>query len=1406
VGPPEEEVVALYLGIDVGSVSANTVVMTEDCQVAEEHYTRLQGQPLSMVKSVLEGILSRVPAHRLAGVACTGTGGKIVAELLGGVFFNEIVAQSKSIEFFHPTVRTIIDIGGEDSKLILLEQENGRFRIDDFSMNTLCAAGTGSFLDQQASRLGLTIEEFGQLALKSENPPRIAGRCSVFAKSDMIHLQQIATPDYDIVAGLCYALARNFKSNIGRGRKFGRPIAFHGGVAANAGMKRAFLDILDLRDGELIIPTYHASMGAIGAALLVLERKSCADHRFEGLGALQAYIEQQREVERKGKEPLALSARHRKETRWIYRPKDPGQKIPAYLGLDVGSISTNLVVIDEEERLVAKRYLMTAGRPIEAIRRGLQEIGEEVGDLVEIKGVGTTGSGRYLTGDFVGADIVRNEITAQATAAADIDPEVDTIFEIGGQDSKYISLDGGVIVDFEMNKACAAGTGSFLEEQAEKLGISIKEEFAQRALRAPSPVTLGERCTVFMESDLVHHQQRGAETDDLVAGLSYSIVQNYLNRVVGDRRVGNRIFFQGGTPFNKGVVAAFEKVLGKEITVPKHHDVTGAIGVALLAKKERTWKESNFKGFDLSQRHYEITTFECKGCSNMCLIRKVSVEGEKPLFYGSRCEKYDVVRRSKGSRLPDLFAEREELLFAPYPGEELLGEDAPVIGIPRILHFHELLPFWKAFFTELGYRVVLSDPTNKELVRSGVESVVAEMCFPIKVSHGHVLNLLERGIERIFLPSIISMPKFAEDFQHSQTCPYIQSFPYAVEAAIDFEQYGAAVLTAVISFVLGPQEVERALVQLGRRLRRRAKHVRRAYARAQEYQNGFYQAIAARGKEILEGLGEADKLMVIVGRPYNSCDSGVNLDFPKKLRDLGVLAMPMDFLPLESVADREGLREMYWKYGQKILAAAHLIRENPKLFGIYIMNFGCGADSFIGHFFRDIQQGKPYLQLEIDEHSADAGAITRAEAFLDSLKHARPPQEVLRRKGKVGGDVTRTIYIPHMADHAYAFAAAFEACGVSARVFPESDYETVELGRKYTSGRECYPCILTTGDMLKILKGPDCDLTQVAFFMPTGNGPCRFGQYHRFHRLVLDELGYADVPVYSPNQDETLYHDLGIMGSRFDRLGWWAIVAVDLLTKKLHETRPYEQNRGETDRVYQECLDVVCQAIREHGEDLEGLVKALETTRGKFDRIPVVNPGSKPRIGIVGEIYVRCNRFANEHIVQKIEALGGEAWLADIMEWIQYINAMARRHSWRNKNYRNCLKIFLTGYYQNKYQHALERVFKGSIRNLEEPTTAEILKLAKPYLDSSFEGEAILSIGRTVDFGRKGASGVVNCMPFSCMPGTIVSAIMKRYREENSNLPVLNVAYDGQEQSNIMTRLEAFMHQAKQYHEYGHRG
>jgi predicted CoA-substrate-specific enzyme activase len=1391
----------LVLGIDAGSVSVNTVLIN-DGKVTANDYTRIKADPVATLVGVLEKILKSIPADAIRAVGTTGSGGKLIARLLDGDFVNEVIAQAKSIEHFYPEVRTAIDIGGEDSKIILLryDDRSQAMVIEDFAMNTICAAGTGSFLDQQAVRLGVSIEDkFGELALRSKKPPRIAGRCSVFAKTDMIHLQQEGAPDYDIIAGLCFALARNFKNSICKGKHFTPPVIFQGGVAANKGMVRAFREILQLKENELIIPRYSASMGAIGAAILCKDKAG----KSPNLERLKKYLENHK-YENEGLPPLTD---HKPQTS-VLRPqtsglKPGGNRVKGYLGIDVGSISTNVVVINKNGDLLARRYLMTAGRPIEAVRQGIREVGEEVAGFVEVAGVGTTGSGRYLTGDFVGADVIKNEITAQARASVHIDPTVDTIFEIGGQDSKFISIEDTAVVDFEMNKVCAAGTGSFLEEQAERLSIKIEKEFGNLALSSNSPVRLGERCTVFMESDLLHHQQAMAEREDLVAGLSYSIVYNYLNMVVGKRRIGKNIFFQGAVAFNQGVVAAFEKVLGKKLTVPPNNDVTGAIGVALVAKEGASgWNETKFKGWEkITNTQYELRSFECPDCPNHCEIREVIIEGSKPLHYGSRCEKYNVDKQGKKGLegIPDCFAERVKLLLESYSSPNsttsLRGasatKQAPRVGIPYALIFHEQFPFWKAFFTELGFKVILSQKTNKTTIRKGLEKVVAETCFPVKVAHGHIMDLLEKNVDYIFLPMVVNMRQPNVSMTQSFNCPYVQAFPYIAKSAIDFEKHGVKVLNPTVAFGWGESTAAKMLMRFGKELNKEGKDLSRAISSAWKAQADFYGGLRKRGKEILNSLPPDRIPIVIVSRPYNGCDNGINLNLPRKLRDLGAFPIPMDYLPLDTVDLSDEWPDMYWRYGQKILSAAEII---------YITNFGCGPDSFITRFFREKMTGKPYLEIEVDEHSADVGAITRCEAFLDSLENVKSrgkPLSPEKRKAYVhspGRKSDRTVYIPRMGDGAFALQAALRAQGIKAEMFPESNEETLRLGRNFTSGKECYPCILTTGDMVRITKRDDFDPERAAFFMPSTSGPCRFGQYNRLQRMVLDELGFEKVPIISPNQAHNLQEEMKGYGKNMFRNAWRGIVAIDILNRMSRQTRPYEATAGETDSAYKKCLSWVLEAVEEKRSPHLALRKSVDA----FKRIETNGNEQKPIIGIVGEIFVRSNEFSNNGIVREIEELGGEVWLAPLGEWFFHVNRTLKAYSLLTKRYRDFVSASVTNLIQRYDEKKLAKETENFLHHPHEPSIRELWANSERYLPGWF-GETALSVGKSADYVRKGISGLINVMPFTCLPGTIATAIFKRFQEDHDGIPCLMMAYDGLEQTNTRTRLEAFMHQANQY-------
>jgi predicted CoA-substrate-specific enzyme activase len=1381
----------LYLGIDIGSVSVKTALLDSRGTLLADSYARIKGDPARTLRDELAALAARFPEGRIAAAGITGSGGKQVADAIGAAFVNEILSQAAFAGAFHPSAKTIIEMGGEDAKLISLTRgRDHATRIEDFSMNTACAAGTGSFLDQQAHRLHLTIEEFGSIALRSKAPPAVAGRCSVFAKSDMIHLQQIATPDHDIVAGLCHAMVRNFKATVGKGRKYVAPVLFLGGVAANPGMQRSFRELLGLSEGDLSVPDHFNTSGAIGAALIALERAE-QGISYRGMAGLADARPAERAADRGGSEPLTPPLRIMPNPDQDATLEGDGP-IDAYLGVDVGSVSTNVVVIDREMRVLSKRYLPTAGRPIEAVKQGLEEVGREVGRRVRICGAATTGSGRYLTGDMIGADVVRNEITAQATAAAAIDPAVDTIFEIGGQDSKFISLQDGAVVDFEMNKACAAGTGSFLEEQAERLGIRIRQEFADKALCSSSPCRLGDRCTVFIESDLVHWMNRGSGVPDLTAGLAYSIVQNYLNKVVAGKKVGDRIFFQGGVAANRSVVSAFEKVTGKPVTVPPHHEVTGAIGAAILALRNSNGRPSSFKGFDLSRRDYAVSTFQCAECANRCDIRRVVFEGEQPLFYGSRCEKYDVKKGRGGEeKLADLFALREQRIAAAITAKQ--PSDGRVVGIPRVLYLNDELPFWQTFFNELGFRVVLSEKTNRSLAHRGLEASVAETCFPAKVALGHVQDLLDKKVDILFLPSFVRFPVDAAGGKYSQACPYAQALPYLARAALKVGD------TRVIEAILRLQDERQFAVSVravGKALGKGSRETAAAARLAQEAQKRAGRAVKELGREVLSSLAPGRRALVLLGRTYNTCDGGMNMNLPAKVRDLGVQAIPMDLLPLHEV-DHAGMEEMYWRSGRKILAAARFLKDRPDLFPVYLTNFGCGPDSFISHFFREEMAGKPYLQLEIDEHSADAGAITRIEAFLDSLgnvRGTRPGRIVPARQRSAHHK--RKVFLPPMADHAHALAAAFRACGVESEVLPESDAETVRIGKQHSSGRECFPLALTTGDMIKATRRPDFDPDRSAFFMPSGKGPCRFGQYNRYHRLVLDSIGLSGVPIVAPMQDDTVYQELGMVGKDFLRLLWQGVVSVDMLQKALWEHRPYEKRKGDADRIYQQALADVTKTMEQRQDPLPILKDVYQAFMDMR-----VTERNKPVIGVVGEIYIRANRFGNEDVVRQIERLGGEAWVAPLGEWFLYVNETAKVSAAMNRAWKELTKAYVTRWVQARDEHRLLSGFNGNLRSLHEPSIGMTLKRALPYVHHSFEGEAALSVGKAVDYAKRGVAGIVNVLPFSCMPGTIAGALLKRMREDHDNIPLLSLAYDGQQDTQTVTRLEAFMHQARAYRE-----
>ncbi|MFW5866336.1 MAG: acyl-CoA dehydratase activase-related protein, partial [Armatimonadota bacterium] len=649
-----------------------------------------------------------------------------------------------------------------------------------------------------------------------------------------------------------------------------------------------------------------------------------------------------------------------------------------------------------------------------------------------------------------------------------------------------------------------------------------------------------------------------------------------------------------------------------------------------------------------------------------------------------------------------------------------------------------------------------------------------------------------------FLPSVINLPCPDERMTDSFVCPYVQSVPYHIKSAIDFDEYDIELLEPHMWMAQGEKHTAKQLSELAAQIGADTRKVRAATAAGWEAMERFDTMTRARGREILDELGEDDRAVVVVSRSYNGCDAGANLEIPQKLRKMGVLAIPMDFLPLDEVDLPTDWYNMYWRYGQKILAASEIIAQDRRLFPLYLTNFGCGPDSFIMHFFRERVGEKPTLIIEVDEHSADAGMITRCEAFLDSLEATAGREfakgRFLRPLG-IEAESQRTMLIPNMSDVAYALAAAFEQQGMPAEVLPEPDEETLRWGRRFTSGKECFPAIVTTGDMVKFAMSDDFDRDSYAFFMGGSGGPCRFGQYNTLQRMVLDDLGYEDVPIYAPHQGRHFFDELGIVGRDFLRVAWKGMVAQDMIFKALLETRPYETEEGAANAVYQESLDDLVSTIRS-GDDMVG---SMERARMRFDQVPVDRSVTKPVVGLSGEFYVRANAFSNQHVIEKIEALGGEVWMAPVFEWFLYRNFRRDMRASLDGDFLFRIKNRIEDEVMTRDEKSLARPWEGFLRNYHEPATGEVLDMADRYVDRSFEGEAVMTVGKAVDFIDKGLHGVVSVMPFTCMPGTISHAILKRVRTDYGEFPFLNMVYDGNEQATDQTRLEAFMYQAGEF-------
>lgn len=1392
-----------YLGIDCGSVTLKIIIMDESGHQLYRSCKRTNGDPikalLSMFKSVIKDDAIEENKN-INGIYITGSGRHLIKSIIGGYDVNEITAHGTASAYFHPESRTVIEIGGQDSKLIILKKVNSHKAplIIDSQMNDICAAGTGSFLDQQAFRLGIGINALSEKAMFSKNPAKISGKCSVFAKTDLIHMQQSGMAVEDMSAGLCKSVARTYIENMVRGRKICKPILLQGGVAKNEGVKKSFMELLALSDGELIIPKYYQEMGAIGAILHGIKKKKFSDQI--SINQLIERIGKYRVVKNKGVNLKPLTKDNIISSLKAYEFDPSAGYDKAYMGIDVGSVSVKVVIVDIDKNMLYKHYTVTKGNPIESVRKCFMHIQKKFPNGIDIDGVGVTGSGRDYIANFINADFVMNEITAQAKGTALLMPDTDVIIEIGGQDSKYIRLHDSVVTEFMMNKTCAAGTGSFLSEQCDRLSMPLAD-FSAIAFMAENPVDMGTRCTVFMETDCIHYQQQGHKKEDILAGLSYSIAKNYIEKVVGNKSLEGKVVIQGGIAFNKSVVSAFSHILNKKIMIAPHHEVTGAMGMAIYTAENMNRSKTRFVGLDLENRIVKTKIKECKDCSNMCSLVHVFYNNSERAIHGSMCGKYEKNKSVKQYKGENYFKKREKLLLS---FEKLSGDVEKTIGIPSILLFHELYPMWAAFFDSLNCKVVLSEKMSESIYKKGISKVLVDTCYPLRCIYGAVIDLIEKGVDRIFIPYVLNMSTISECTQYSHNCQYVQQVADFINSSMDVN-----ILTHTVRMHEGESSTRKAFVDLGRMLGVSRSESLHAFKQAYAAQNAFYDGCEQLGREALAAMKSQRKILVLIGHSYILHDTYFNLNLVKRLAKSGIPAIPSDILPIHLKTVDNAAIDLAWKTNNSAVKALNYIHRHnlvhkTKLLPVIITQFGCAADSMLIPFVKDLFGNNPWLEIEVDEHNSIHGIMTRCEAFWESIPEnidARPAFYNIERLFDTQIDIkrirkeNRKVLIFHMCESFCAIPHVLKKHGIESEMIGKTSTYSNDLGRKYASENHCRTFQVVLGDCIAAAQSHNFDPEQNAILMINYDDACRVALFKYLCPKLLKEHGVGELKMFCVTIDDPLDW-IGTFGINIATDLWNGLVAADFLSRYRYQLRPYEVQIGAIEIAYGAAKEALFNSIYE-GQLLKGFRQAMEILK----KVPV-KECNLVHIGVVGDAFTRVHEYGMMDIFRTIERMEGVLIIPP--SWNDFISYGAEQRVYefiRKKKYFNALKAKFGSSNINRLKREIQAIASTYSEMFDEPDNAMLTEYAKPYVNVNVAPVIpSMFVGKTVDFVKnKNVHGLINAYGFNCSLGKISTACINRMRQDYSDIPMLTVIDDGLQQTNIQTRVEAFMQQAWYY-------
>lgn len=1393
------------IGLDVGSTTVKVVVLDYNQNIVYSNYKRHFSDIRStIIETIKEAHIS--VGEAIVTVNVTGSGGLSVSKWLNVDFVQEVIACTKTVEELVPETDVAIELGGEDAKITYfkggIEQR----------MNGTCAGGTGAFIDQMASLLNTDASGLNDLAKNYKVIYPIASRCGVFAKTDVQPLINEGAKTEDIAASILQAVVNQTISGLACGKPIRGKVAFLGGpLFFLSELRQRFIDTLELKSDEIVFPENSQLFVAHGAALLSkkskeIEIKALVEKVEKISGISDDEVERLNPLFKDEDDYKKFTERHGKAK--AKRADIESYKGKAFLGIDAGSTTTKVVLINDKGDILYNYYGSNGGNPLNKVIEILKELYSKLNEGIEIVNSTVTGYGEALIKAALHIDIGEIETIAHYKASEYFLPGVDFILDIGGQDMKCLRIKNGVIDSILLNEACSSGCGSFIESFGKSLNMKV-EDFAKAAVSSKAPVDLGSRCTVFMNSRVKQAQKEGAQVSDISAGLSYSVIKNALFKVIkirDEKEMGKKIIVQGGTFYNDAVLRSFELISGREAIRPDIAGIMGAFGAAIISK-ERYVEGS--KSNILSREKVDSFTMEadfrrCGLCGNNCLLTINKFSTDEEFISGNRCERGLGIERTK-EEVPNLFKYKLKRTFNYIP---LKKEEAKrgSIGIPRVLNMYENYPLWFTLLTNLGFRVELSPISSKKIYELGIETIPSESaCYPAKISHGHIMSLINRGIKTIFYPCISYERKEFSDANNHYNCPMVTSYPEAIKNNMDIiKEENVKFMEPFLSLEDKDVLVKR-IVEEFKDFNVSKEEAKKAVYEAFNERDRFDKDLREKGKEVLEYLKKTGKKgIVLAGRPYH-IDSEIHHGIPDIITSFDMAVLTEDSVAYLGELDNPLRVVDQWMYHSRLYRAANFVAKNDSLELIQLNSFGCGLDAVTTDQVSELlaSTGKIYTCLKIDEGNNLGAAKIRIRSLKAAMEERErdgyePHFQKIEYKNPVFTKEMRknhTILAPQMSPiHFDIIEEAVRSCGYNLEVLPSIDSEAVEYGLKYVNNDACYPSIIVVGQIIHGLKSGKYDVNNTSVIITQTGGGCRATNYVGFLKKALREAGFEQVPVLSLNAVGLEKQPGFKVSLKLIQRALMALVYGDLFMRVLYRTRPYEKVKGSANAIHEKWNKIAKENVKNGSKrEFNSNIKKIVEEFDNLECLDIV----KPRVGLVGEILVKFHPTANNGVVDIIEAEGAEAVMPDLMDFFFY-SAYDEDFKYKNlgaSKLNRDMYMLAIGYMES-YRKTMKKVLDASKRFHAPKHIVELGKMASPILSLGNQtGEGWFLTAEMIELIESGADNIICMQPFACLPNHVTGkGMIKALKEKYPTANIVAVDYDpGASEVNQLNRIKLML-------------